>query len=266
MVIVSKKHHELLISYYREKINKLPHGNYGKHNNKNALYITYDPYNPEITPRHKKSFYLHTEEGRAYIPLIDEYLYYKDILDHLMSLWNRTYWTEPQDIHFPVTYDRTPPLSYEDFLNARENNNPMPYKTEPIKYKGHLLRSKNELIACQLIEPFGYEYKTEIDLSPDEFTPILPDAAFYVPEIHKVICLEVDGALDQNSYFDKSERRKINYFKSGYIEMKDVIFYRLYNKHEFDLERLGDLINASILCNIRDIKIPGSIRLPGILH
>lgn len=134
--------------------------------------------------------------------------------------------------------------------------NTIPLPNNPIEYNGHLLRSKNELVVCTNLDTWEYEYKVEIDLSPNQFTHLYPDATFYAPEIEKAIAVETDGALDQEDYLDKSERRKYNYFNNGFIEYKDVVFFRIADKSQFDSRRFKDIITAAIYCNIGDIIFP----------
>lgn len=39
MIIADKSHHELLISYYKDRLDKLPHGTFGTHRNKPVVYV-----------------------------------------------------------------------------------------------------------------------------------------------------------------------------------------------------------------------------------
>ena len=135
--------------------------------------------------------------------------------------------------------------------------NPILTTNKTIEYNGRELRSKNELIVCTNLDSWGYEYKVEIDLSPDSFTQLYPDAAFYVPELEKPIAVETDGALDKPDYMDKSERRKFDYLNSGYTEFKDIVFFRITDKSQFDSQRFRDLITAAIFCNLSDITFDG---------
>ena len=63
-------------------------------------------------------------------------------------------------------------------------------------------------------------------------------------------------ALDKLGYFVKSEGGKEKYFRAGFGEFRDVIFFRLNDARSFDLSRLISLIGSSILANMNDIVLP----------
>ena len=233
MLIVNKQHHELLIAYYQHELRSLPEGFFSIYRGKKVVYITRDPRDDRISNRNKRRIVISTKDGQIYSKLIRESSRIKTKLNYLNELWNLTYWTPPNKISYPPSKSRTGTLNKERYINSLEMQNPILSSSPLIDYNGRKLRSKNELIVCQNLDVWGYKYKVEIDLSPDEFTPLYPDATFFIPEIDKPVSVEVDGALDKTNYMTKSESRKFNYFNNGFIEFKDVIFLRLTYAYEF---------------------------------
>ena len=253
MLIVNKQHHELLIAYYQHELSLLPEGFFGIYRGKKVVYITRDPRDDSINNKNKRRIVISSKEGQIYSKLIEESSAIRSKLSHLNELWNSTYWTPPNKICYPPGKHRTGALNRERYIKSCEMQNPILSTNPTIDYNGRKLRSKNELIVCQCLDSWEYEYKVEIDLSPDEFTPLYPDATFFIPEIDKPVSVEVDGALDKTNYMTKSEGRKFNYFNNGFIEFKDVIFLRLTYAYEFDAQRFKDLVSAAIFCNLSDI-------------
>ena len=182
-------------------------------------------------------------------------LHIKAKLHYLDDLWKATYWKGPRSISFPLNKRYHGNLTKERFFQSAEMQNPILTDRKAISYNDRLLRSKNELIVCRELDNWGYKYKVEINLSSDGFTELYPDATFYVPEIEKPVAVETDGAMDKESYMNKSETRKFNYLNSGFVEFKDIVFLRLTDKTQFDSQRFSDLISAAIFCNLSDIII-----------
>lgn len=255
MIIVNQLHHELLIAYHRSRLNRLPYGFFEMHRGKPVVCIIRDPNNPGISSKNKRRLRVDSEQGKLYSRLVEEAHLIKSKLDQLISLWNDTYWKTPRELSFPLVKRTQSQLSPRRYYNSAEMQNPILSTAPLINYNGRELRSKNELIACKSLEHWGYEYKIEINLSPDEYTQLYPDATFYAPEIEKPISIEIDGALDKDSYQRKSEYRIGDYLKSGFEEYKDIIFLRLYRASDFYDDVFKNLITAAILCNLEDIVI-----------
>lgn len=255
MLIVSQFHHELLIAKCKDQIRRLPEGCFGFYRDKKVVYITRDPADPEVTPKRRKRYNIDSKNGMIYTPLIKKSNLLKSRLKQLTDLWNDTYWKVPHDIRFPLYKKHNSILTPERYFNSPEMQNPILSKVPVIDYNGRQLRSKNELIACKSFDQWGYEYKIEIDLSPDEFTGLYPDVTFYASEIEKPISIEIDGAMDKDSYQRKSEQRIGDYLRSGFEEYKDVVFLRLNSASDFYDDIFKNLITAAILCNLEDIVI-----------
>ncbi|MBO4636713.1 MAG: hypothetical protein J5685_06155, partial [Clostridiales bacterium] len=172
-----------------------------------------------------------------------------------LAKWNEIYKLPPRILDYPLKRRSESYLTKDLFFNSSCNQNPREVLKE-FEYKGQYFRSKNEILACQALDALGYEFKSEIELRPDEFTCLYPDITFYVKEIEKPISLEVDGAMDKDSYFVKSETRKKQYLTSGLIEFKDVIFLQIFDAHAFDMSKLSTLITSAIIANVNDIVFP----------
>lgn len=253
MIIVNKTHHELLIAYHKNRLSKLPYGFFEMHRGKPVVCIIRDPNNPEISSKNKRRLRVDSEQGIIYSRLVEEARQIQSKLDHLIVLWKDTYLKKPREISFPLRKKRTGLLTPRRYFNAAEMQNPILSTAPLIDYNGRQLRSKNELIACKSFDHWGYDYKIEINLSPDEFTSLYPDATFYAAEIEKPISVEIDGALDKDSYQRKSEYRIGDYLKSGFEEYKDIVFLRLYRSADFYDDVFKNLITTAILCNLDDI-------------
>ena len=256
--MVNKLHHELLISYCKDRLNKLPHGYYGTHRGHAVIYVTYDPMDKSVDPRNKRIIRLCTKQGEIYRELIEEADRVELALRSLQKKWNTTYKNNPRIFEYPLTKKEQPMISSEFFKQSSPNQNTRD-NARDILYNGQYLRSKNELSVCQLLERMGYEYKVEIALyNPvsNRFEPeFTPDVTFLIPELDVAVSMEIDGAMEQDGYHDKSEFRKHNYFKRGYIEFRDILFYRLNDPYSLDISRAEALINAAILTNLQNIVI-----------
>lgn len=255
MIIVNQFHHELQIAQCKDQIRKHPEGYFGIYRDKKVVYVTRDPADPKVTNKNRRRFEVGSKEGMIYAPLIEESNRLKSKLKYLNDLWDNTYWRSPREISFPLHKRTNSLLTPRRYFNAAEMQNPILSTAPLIDYNGRQLRSKNELIACKSFDHWGYDYKIEINLSPDEFTSLYPDATFYAPEIEKPISVEIDGALDKDSYQRKSEYRIGDYLKSGFEEYKDIVFLRLYRSADFYDDVFKNLITAAILCNLEDIII-----------
>ena len=91
----------------------------------------------------------------------------------------------------------------------------------------------------------GFEWKTEIKL-PDN---LYPDVIFHIPFLQKAIAMEVDGMMDRQEYFYKADFRQYKYYRAGFEEFKDVVFYRLSDARSFDLTAFTRIIELAIEIN-----------------
>ena len=245
----------LRISYLNDVISKIPHGKFLFSSGKKIIIINYDPEDPHITATNRKRYLADSFRGRKYIDPVSLYLQYKSELDYLMAKWDSLYWAPPVTIPFPLVKTRSSMLTSDFFASAGINQNTFRVEN-PIIHKGMILRSKNELIACQVLDRMGIEYKIEPEIIIDGFTVFTPDILFNLPELDKCTAIELDGAMNKEAYRNKSESRMMNYFRNGFKEYKDIIFMRMYDPSEFEISTFESMIRTSVESNICDIVFP----------
>lgn len=245
---------QLRIAYLKELYSKYPHGYFGTLCGDPAIIVTYDPKDPKVTSRKRKRFRTHTKKGQEYASLISKANTIKCLLDKMLNEWNSIYRDPPFDIKMPIKRTRKQVLSREFFKNAKGNQNPKEQE-RPIYYKGNTFRSKNDLINFIIVEEMGYECKYEVRiLLPGMSNPIYPDAMIYAPEVDAVLCMEIDGAMDDPDYMDRSENKRKKYIRNGFVENKDVIYVRLWKGNEIDVEGLRAHIMFALENQARDVE------------
>lgn len=247
----SKDMLQLEISYLLNLIKPLPKGWIGEANNRETVFIYSDPDDPTVSRTRRKQYYTDSKNGAYYKPKINKYIMAVQEYKKLMCKWKQTYAGKPKIIDFPINPQIITGIPSSFFNKAVPNQNPHPIKY-PIDYKGQILRSKNELLAIQTIESMGFEWKTEVAIRTEN-DAFFPDAIFNVPYIQKAIALEIDGMMDDQSYFDKAQNRKDRYIEAGFQELKDIIIFRPKNRYDFDAASLKRLIEVTIDINASEI-------------
>ncbi len=250
---------ELLISYYQDRLMKLPQGYFGRDKDAAIVYVTHVPGEQPGEKRKRFRYRLTSEKGQKWADLVREYRKCKDKLDELMTVWNSTYRFPPRKIAFPLVR-RDPSMFTADFFNAAaECANPAQAE-RPIEYKGRILRSKNELIGCQIIEKLGYEFKVEIAVGSDPFYMLYPDITFLVPEQERCIGVEINGAVDNIKYANKSLNRQSEYIKNGLMISKDVIFVDIADSGSFYVRQFETQVKLAVMAGLDDIIFPDKRR------
>ena len=244
---------ELLINYCRKRLEELPQGYFTKDSKTSIVCVTRDPADPDNTTRHR--YRVNTPAGRFWTQLIMEYEKIKRQYDYLISIWNATYRFPPRSISYPLIKSSTNIFTAQFFEEAKEMANPSPIE-HPIRYKDRILRSKNELIGCQLIEKLGYEYKVEIAVGNDPFDMLYPDITFMVPEQERCIGIEINGALDRPGYAAKSLNRQSSYINKGLMISKDIIFIDIADPGSFYAKLFETQVRLAVLAGIDDIVFP----------
>lgn len=244
-----------MISFLRKRINELPHGYFGLVNELPVVYITHDPNDPSISVYNKKRYNINSYNGKAWSPQIAEYQRLQSKLQQLEKLWKHLYKFDSRQIEYPLIKRRTTILNEEFFRNSRENINPVKIEN-PIEYNGHYLRSKNELIGCQIIEKLGLEYKTEIAIGDDPFDMLYPDFTVNVPYQQRCIAIEINGALSNLKYAKKSINRQSTYIGNGLMIGKDVVFLDIADSSQFYAELFETLLKNAIIAGLDDIVFP----------
>ena len=250
--MLSKRHHELKISYLKYRLKNMPQGYYGHHRGYRAIYLTYDPMDRRINNQHKRIIRLDSKQGQLMQPIIEEAMKLQNELENMEALWRQTYWVEPREITYPLRRVRQPAIDPEFFRNAQINANA--YKQEALKitYKGQKFRTKNEMSAVQVVEAMGYEFKSEIHVAGKQYDHY-PDVTMLIPELEIALMSEIDGAMERSNYKIKSIQRQYEYFEEQFREFKDIVFLRMVDSQVFDPEEYRSLIRFAIETNIDDI-------------
>ena len=249
------RHHELMISFLRKRLAEMPHGSFGTCRGQQVVYVTYDPMDPSVSWKDKRCYKVNSEQGRLWSHLIAEYIQTEEQLRQLTASWHQLYKFDPRNIEYPLSKKRNTILTEEFFHAAKENANPIPIEN-PIEYKGHLLRSKNELIGVRTVEKFGLQYKIEIALGDDPFDMLYPDITVLVPYQQRCIPVELNGALDNIKYANRSLNRQGSYLGDGLMISKDVIFTDIADKSLFYTELFETQLKLAILAGLDDIIFP----------
>ena len=251
---MSKRHMELKINYLRYRLSIIPHGFFGNYYGNAVVYVFYDPDDASISRCNKKRYFCSSKRGKKATEQIKEYVELKGQLDLLLKEWKAQYQGEPRNIAFPLFKRRIGPLDYDFFVRAEPNQ--VEHRDDKvIDHKGQELFSKNEEVVAQILEKMGYEFKAGVFLDLDKFTHRRPDFLFYVPEIDKVFLIEVDGALDKESYVTKSYFSTASCITNGFVEMKDFVVIRIGHGYEINSEQIEGMLWAAIDMAIDDIVI-----------
>ena len=251
---MSKRHMELKINYLRYRLSIIPHGYFASFKGNSVVYVFYDPDDDRISYRNKRKYFCSGRKGRSLSEQIKEYVELKGQLDLLLKEWKAQYQGEPRNIPFPLFKRRIGPIDHDFFVKAEPNQ--VEHRDDKyIDHKGQELISKNEEVVAQILEKMGYEFKAGIFLDLDKFTHLHPDFLFYVPEIDKVILIEVDGAMDKEFYVTKSYYSTASCLINGFIEMKDFVVVRIGHGYEINSEQIEGMLWAAIDMAIDDIVI-----------
>ncbi len=254
--MLSKRHHELKISYLKHRLANMPQGYFGMHRGFKAIYVTYDPMNKEITKQHKRIIRIDSKIGKMMQPVIAESMKLNGELELLTAYWNATYCEKPREIHYPLQKKRRPMFNSAYFNKARSNANNYRREELKIEYKGQWFRTKNEVSAAQVIDSMGYEFKSEINVVvPGSEYDHYPDLSFDVKELDVMLMSEIDGKLDKGNYRLKSMERQYEYFEDGFREFRDIVFMRLAEPSVFDPTLYRMLVEVAIEANIDDIEM-----------
>ena len=249
---------ELLINYYAKRLRDLPQGYLGYEGGNPIVCVLYDPMVQSCERSKRHRYRLNTPKGRYWAAMIKEYLTVKTKLDELIRQWNLLYRGKPRQIDFPLVKRSENMFTSSLFDKAKENANPIPIE-HPIEYKGHILRSKNELLGCQILERLGYEYKVEIAVGNDPYNMLYPDLTFKVPEQERCIGVEINGALDKAKYSERYFSRQKQYIGYGLMISKDIIFVDMANPNSFYAELFETQVRVAVLAGLDDIVFPKEI-------
>ena len=247
--------YELQISYFTKRLAEIPHGSFGVHRGEAVVYVTYDPCDKTVDAHHKKTYRIDSAQGRQLSPFITEYTKIRGQLDTLKSQWNSTFKFAPRLLDYPLQKKRKTFMTDEFYRNAKEYANPVTIEN-PIEYNGRILRSKNEHICCQVLDKLGLEYKIEIAVGDEYCNIMYPDITFLVPSQQRCIGIEVNGALGEIKYAQKSMNRHKSYMGYGLKIGKDIIFVDISESTQFYADVFEDQVKTAILIGLNDIVFP----------
>ena len=124
-------------------------------------------------------------------------------------------------------------LNYEYFLKSIGGQNTGDY-SETIEYKGIGFRSKNEVLAAQVLDKLKVEYKVEPKLTLDGKT-LYPDFLIGAAEVDKSAYVEIYGMMDDHDYVDNNARKNARYLKAGLRQGRDYIPFFTGDSKTFDV-------------------------------
>ncbi len=247
--------YELQISYLTKRLAEIPHGSFGMRGGWMVVNVTYDPSDKNTDPYHKRTYRVDSDQGRRWSPLITEYINVSNKLKLLTEQWNSYFKNPPRLLDYPLQKKRKTFMTDEFYRNAKEYANPVTIE-HPIEFNGRILRSKNEHMCCQVLDKLGLEYKIEIAVG-DEYANILyPDITFLVPSQQRCIGIEVNGALGEIKYAQKSMNRHKSYMGYGLKIGKDIIFVDISESTQFYADVFEDQVKTAILIGLDDIVFP----------
>ncbi|SCW55429.1 hypothetical protein SAMN02910456_01814 [Ruminococcaceae bacterium YRB3002] len=251
---ISRRHLEFKIAYIRHQLSLIPHGFFKSIGCKDYVYLFFDPADTKVTRANKRRIALTSKRGKQLSEQVKKYVELKGQLDLLLKEWKTKYRDEPRDIQYPLRKKRRDRFDYAFFRDAIPNQETHKNLT-PIDHNGHIFFSKNEVVGAQIVEKLEYEYKAGVRIVFDQFTEFCPDIIFYVPEIDKVILMEIDGAMDKVSYITKSYHNTAACVINELVEMKDFIVVRIGSKYEVSAVQIENMIHMAIEAAIDDIIV-----------
>ncbi|MBP5260894.1 MAG: hypothetical protein J6Z43_02055 [Clostridiales bacterium] len=249
------RHHELMISFLRKRLAEMPHGSFGTCRGQQVVYVTYDPAEAGLSQKNKKRYLVDSEHGRIWSPLIADSIQVEKQLRELTDLWHMLYRFEPRQINYPLIRKASSLFTESFFNNAVENANPTPIE-HPVYYKGKILRSKNEMLGCEIIEKYGLPYKIEIAVGNDPFNMLYPDITVLIPYQQRCIGFEINGALSILKYANKTVNRHSSYIEQGLMISKDVVFVDIADRNNFYAELFETQLKTAIYAGLDDIVFP----------
>ena len=228
----SKDYLSARIAHVKSEIRKLSHGTYGSSRGRNVIYLSYSPSDPRISWKNSRRYFLNTARGIKYSAEVDKSNVLRKELDDLYSEWHVSYKGEPYKMNKPLKRT-TGKLNYEYFLKTIGGQNTGDY-SETIEYKGIGFRSKNEVLAAQVLDKLKVEYKVEPKLTLDGKT-LYPDFLIGAAEVDKSAYVEIYGMMDDHDYVDNNARKNARYLKAGLRQGRDYIPFFTGDSKTFDV-------------------------------
>ena len=237
----SKEYLSARIAHIQSEIKKLPHGSYGCSRGKDVLYISYSPSDSSISWKNSRRYFLNTARGIKYSSEIDKSNALRKELEDLYSEWHTSYKGEPFMMDKPIKRI-TGKLNYEFFQKTNGEQNPGEYK-DSIEYKGIRFKSKNEVLAAQVLDKLKVEYKFEPKLILEGKT-IYPDFLIGAVEVDKSAYVEIYGMMEDYEYIDINAKKNAKYLRAGLRQGRDYIPFYSGDAKTFDVEAFEMQIKA----------------------
>jgi len=219
------KYHNVMLCYLKDSMRDIPIGYFGSHRGKDCVYVHKDG------AFHK--YVLTSSKGREYQPLIENYQRLNSQYKKYTEMWRRTYKYPPKNYDLEsIRRNRAGKFNGEFYRQLQPVN--CDDAMHPIEYKGLKLRSKNELMAAQILDELGLEFKYEPMVTLNYGKSVLPDFAVYFPAIDLCILVEVYGMADENNYQQNMTEKIKSYTAAGIWPDRDVVHFILPDSKNFD--------------------------------
>ena len=249
-LMYSKNYLSVKISHLNYQIKKLPYGRYGTYRGKEVIYIISSPSDPNISWRNHRRYQVNTKRGRKYSEEVTKSNLFRKELESVISEWDKNYKGTPPVL--PVPIKRAKGKMNYDFFAASEGEQNKEDSPEMIEYKGIKFRSKNEVIAAQVLDKLNIEYKVEPKLILDGKL-MFPDFIIGVQEVDKAAYVEIFGKMDDYEYVDTNAKRNARYIRAGLRQGRDYIPFYTCNSKTFDVEAFEKQILAWLELAAEDI-------------
>lgn len=246
----SKNYLSVKISHLNHQIKMLPYGRYVKYKGKDMICISYSPSDPKICWRNNRKYLVNTKRGRKYCEEVSKSTFLRKELNSFISEWDKNYKGTPPVL--PVPIKRAKGKMNYDFFAASEGEQNKEDFPEMIEYKGIKFRSKNEVIAAQVLDKLNIEYKVEPKLILDGKL-MFPDFIIGVQEVDKAAYVEIFGKMDDYEYVDANAKRNARYIRAGLRQGRDYIPFYTCNSKTFDVEAFEKQILAWLELASEDI-------------
>lgn len=228
------------MSYLEQSISELPHGNFGKYKGKQVLYVYYMPSDSKVCWSNNRRYCPETKRGNNMCMEVKKSNLLRNQYNLLLADWKSNYAGIPPKIQMP--FKRQCKMNYEFFANSPENQNPND-SDNLLEYNNRKFRSKNEVLAAQVLDKMGIEYKVEPKFSTGT-KYCYPDFIIGVKEIDKSAYVEIFGKMDDMDYALSNSKKNALYFQTGCRQGRDYIPFYSGDAKSFDVEAFEMQIRA----------------------
>jgi|GEM_PF-1594935 len=204
------------INYLQNELKKLPQGSFGTIRGQKVVYITCSPDEDGNVSTTQSRFRLSSRKGRLYADDVQKSL---DIKKEIRRLEEKIY---PRKIEIAHEYKSQSYFNNQYYDACSEYMNTFPYSSK-YENNGHILRSKNEVIATQVFEQLGIPFKVETILKFKNGDVIFPDMLLNFRAADRCVFFEICGLFEQDNYVSKNALKLQTYLSHGLEYDKDLI-------------------------------------------